>query len=71
MTCRVGESHGRLDKVTREIGSHLSAIMNIFRNRPYTLLALSFTRADQSRSDRKGLALVSRLHLHCFLLDQR
>ena len=33
--------------------------MNIFRNRPYAPLALPFARADQSRSDRQGLALVS------------
>ena len=38
--------------------------MNIFRNRKYTLLALPFTRADYSPSDRQGLALVSRLRLH-------
>lgn len=41
------------------LSSFNSAIMNIFRNRRYTLLALYFTRADQYRSDRKGLALVS------------
>lgn len=41
-----------------------ATIMNLFRNRQYTLLAPSFTCADQSHSDRQGLALVPSLHLN-------
>lgn len=60
-----GQTESR-DKRSRAILTLVSSfkpafttIMNIFRNRQYTLLALSFTCANQSRSDRQGLALVA------------